>query len=131
MLRSGKSVVEMRVVTADDATRMVRTMAHAEQEEADNAVEALKRLARKTKLPFWTLSHFRKGNAKTCDGALGQRILVAYLDFCARQVSRFEAEIETRKAAGDDDLQDLGTMAAALGAEIRQRRAALTTSSGE
>lgn len=52
--------------------------------------------------------HIRRGNAKTVESGLYQRIRGAYIAYCEKQVANLQHEIEIEKAlATDDDHRDL------------------------
>ena len=106
---------------------LVREMVRKEQTGPGDTDNALRRLARHYGIGFWTLSHLRKGNAKTCDTTLYERVRTAYLDLCVRQIEALQHEIAIEEAGrgDDDDLADLGAKARALAAEIAARKGAM------
>lgn len=112
------------MTTAIEATGMIRTMVKLEANDGESVNDALTRISHRYGLPFWPLSHLRKGNAKKLDGSLGDKIRRAYLDFCATFVARMELGICRMKAAGHD-LDGIGAEVAALAGKIRAERAAL------
>lgn len=69
-------------MSATDATYYVRRMIEREGPDAERSME---RLEAKYGIGFWTLDHFRRRKAKTCDVALFQRIQAAFVDHCGRQ----------------------------------------------
>lgn len=111
-------------MSATRATYYVRQMVKAERRTAGDTEGALTRISRGTGIGFWTLSHLRKGNAKTCDTRLFERLRSAYLDLCERQIAEIQLEIAVEKAVtSDDDLTNLEAEAAALAEKIAARRA--------
>ena len=111
--------------SAELAAGYVRRMVSRESSGWGDQTEALKRLARDYKLPFWTLNNLRIGRAKTIEAGLRDRIRAAYLDVCERQIARLQHELEIEKAAiGDDSLQDIDREAEALAQRLREAKAA-------
>ncbi|WP_246658836.1 hypothetical protein [Mesorhizobium sp. J18] len=111
--------------SAEIAAGYVRRMVSRESSGWGDQTEALKRLARNYKLPFWTLNNLRIGRAKTIEAGLRDRIREAYLDLCERQIRRLQHELEIEKAAAaDDSLIDIENEAEALAARLLAARAA-------
>lgn len=88
-----------------------------------DVMPALRRIGGRYGIGFWQLSHLRKGNAKTVDASLFERLQAAYLDLCMRQIEQLQHEIATERAVtGDDHLWDLEAEAAALASKVAARR---------
>jgi len=112
-------------MSAAAATELVRKMIYQETREVGDTELAMRRLARKCGIGFWTLDHLRKGRAKSCDSTLMARIRNAYIDLCQSQIEHLQNEIEIEKAVTNDDtLADLELEIAALAEKIQARRAA-------
>lgn len=60
------------------------------------------RLEARYGIGFWQLSHLRSGRAKSVDLSLYARIRGAYLDYCERQISTLQHELEIEKAMNAD-----------------------------
>lgn len=106
-------------MSAAVASNYVRQMVQREMRSAGDTEGALQRLEMKYGISFWRLSHLRKGNAKTVETGLFQRIRSAYLDYCERQISTLQHELAIEKAMNADDaLEDLEIEAAALARKI-------------
>ncbi|MBB6353516.1 hypothetical protein ACFFTN_01245 [Aminobacter aganoensis] len=89
-------------------------------------LNALKRIARRYSIPFWTLNHLRTKRAKTCDTGLYHQIRSAYLNLCESEVQKLLREIEIEKALGsDDNLEDLAAEAAHLVARVQASKEAM------
>lgn len=112
-------------MSAAVASNYVRRMVQREMRSAGDTEGALARLEQKYGIGFWQLSHLRSGNAKTIETSLFQRIRGAYLDYCERQISTLQHELEIEKALNaDDTVEDLEREAAALAARIAQAKKA-------
>jgi hypothetical protein len=115
-----------RPMSAVRAMFLVRKLVAAEMTCSGDLQGAMERVSRKTGVGFWSISHLRKGNAKTVDSSLLERLSAAYLDLCVRQIEALQHEIAIEGAVrGNDDLGDLEAEAAALAAKISARKAAL------
>ena len=112
-------------MSAETATHYMRQMIQAEARGPGDSEGAMQRLEQRYGIGFWTQDRLRKGRAKTCDTSLFQRIQHAYLDLCARQVTKLQHQIATQQATGDDDLMDLEKQAAALARRIAAKKAAM------
>lgn len=101
------------------ASNYVRQMVQREMKSAGDTEGALARLEQKYGISFWQLSHLRKGNAKTIETGLFQRIRGAYLDYCERQIAHLTHELAIEKALNaDDSLEDLEREARHLASKI-------------
>lgn len=112
-------------MSAATASTYVRQMIQTESQGPGDAENAMSRLEQRYGIGFWTLDRLRKNRAKTCDATIYQRIRYAYLDLCARQVSKLQHQIAVEKATDDDTLEDLEAEASALAARIAAKKAAL------
>lgn len=112
-------------MSVEAATEYVRVMVQRESRGPGDIENAMSRLETKYGLPFWTLRHLRKGNAKTVEASLLARIRGAYLDMCQRQAANLLHEIEMEAAAGDDTDLDLADALRALATKIETRKAAM------
>ena len=75
-------------MSAVEASFFVRQMIHREAAGPGDAERAMSKIEAKYGIGFWTLDHFRKGKAKTCDVGLYARIKAAFIDHCGRQAER-------------------------------------------
>lgn len=116
---SGNGVPRMSAAVATDT---VRKMVRLESRGPGDTENALRRLAMRFRLPFWTLWHLRKGRAKGVDSDILRNIRQAYLRQCQQQIDALRHEMEVEKAQGFDDLEDLAAEAAALAAKVAARR---------
>lgn len=109
-------------MSATDATYYVRRMIDREGPDAERSME---RLEAKYGIGFWTLDHFRRRKAKTCDVALKQRIQAAFVDHCGRQAAKLIAEAETaQKVRPNDDVADIENQIRALAARLEAAKGA-------
>lgn len=115
-------VQPMSVEAASDYARELVKMESRGPGDTGNAMD---RLQTRYGIGVWQISHLRANRAKSCDTKLYTKIRLAYLDMCARQVSKFQHKIEMERAAGDDTNSDLAAEAAALAAKIYAKRAAI------
>lgn len=110
-------------MSIDTATDLVRTMVQRESRGPGDLDNAMRRIEARYGLPFWPLSHLRKGKAKTIEVSLFARIKGAYLDMCHRQAAGLLHEIEIEAAASGDDLDsDIAAELEALLAKVEARR---------
>ena len=114
---------EHRAMSAAAATELVRKMIHTESNGPGDAENAMRRLARRYGIGFWTQDHLRKGRAKTINSVLLGRLRSAYIDMCERQLAHLQNEIAIEKAAGDDTLANLELEVAALAQKVAAARA--------
>jgi hypothetical protein len=115
---------QVHSMSAAAATQLVRKMIHDESRSAGDAENAMRSLANRYGIGFWTLDYLRKGRAKTCDSSLLGQIRWAYIDICQRQLTHLQNEIANEMAAGDDTLADLELEVASLAQKIAAKRAA-------
>jgi hypothetical protein len=111
-------------MSAIEATNLTRKLIHLRSSHPGESEWAMRELAREYGIGFWTLDHFRKGKAKTCDIGLFARLRAAYLDLCERQVKSLQHDIAIEKAkrGNDNDLQGLEAEADALALKIQKSR---------
>src|SRR5690606_18768311 len=64
---------------------------------------AMMMLEQKYGISFWTLDHFRRRKAKTCDVSLFAKIKAAFIDHCGTQAARLLEEAKTAQAVSFDD----------------------------
>lgn len=112
-------------MSAAEASFLVRQMIHREARGPGDAEGAMARLEAKYGLGFWTLDHFRKNKAKTCDVTLFARIKAAFADHCGRQAARLIAEAKAAQAVEPNE--DV----AAIQREIEALAARLAVAKGE
>lgn len=117
-------VPTMTVETATHYARGIHSLVAGNARDEDDAEWRYAQFENSYSVGRWTVEHLRKGKAKTCDVGVFARLKAAYLDLCARQVSRLQHEIAISKAT-DDDLDDLEAEAAALAAKIAAKKAAM------
>lgn len=112
------------LMSATKATTWVRKLVKHEQDAGRDLTDAMKLVSRQAKVGFWTLSHLRKGNAKSCDSDVLDKIRRAYLELCRRQLAALRLEITlTRKATPDDSFDDLEQAYSDLAARLADARA--------
>lgn len=115
-------------MSAAAATELVRKMIHSESQGPGDAENAMRRIAERYGIGFWTQDHLRKKRAKTIDGSLLSRIRNAYIDMLERQLSHLASELAVEKAfekaMGDDTLADIELEISALAQKVAQKRAA-------
>ena len=90
-------------MSAVEASYYVRTMIHREASGPGEAEEAMGRLERRYGIGFWTLDHFQRGKAKTCDVSLYARIRAAFVDHCGKQANRLLEEAKTAQRVEPND----------------------------
>lgn len=114
-------------MSATAATELVRKMIHTESNGPGDAENAMRRIAERYGIGFWTQDHLRKKRAKSVDGTVLGRIRGAYIDMLERQMSRLASELAVEKAyaeaMGDDTLADLELEVAALAQKVAAARA--------
>ena len=111
-------------MSATVATDYVRQMVQEESRGSGDIENAMARIARKNGLTKSQLEHFRRGRAKTCDINLFQKIRLAYLDHCERQIEKFKRQ---HQEAQDDHTQDLLAQAESLLGQINAAKAKTKT----
>lgn len=112
--------------TAEAIGDKVRFMVAEETNGWGDQKNAVERLARASRVPFWTLENLRTGRAKTVEGSVIRKIKSAYVALLERKVASLQREIELEKAVNDDpDLEVLETEVAALLRKVQARRTSL------
>ena len=86
-----------------EASFFVREMIHREARGPGDHEPAMVRLEAKYGIGFWTLDHFRKRKAKTCDVALYAKIRLAFIDHCGRQARRLLDQAAMAQAVSPND----------------------------
>lgn len=110
--------------TAEMASGYVRRMVEREAKGWGDQNNALTRIEQRYGLPFWSMDRLRTGRAKTVEAGLFQRIRMAYLDMCQRQVVALEHEIAMERAVnGDDDVASLEAEIEALARKVAAKKA--------
>lgn len=106
-------------MNAGTATDYVRLMVHRESRGAGDDENAMERLEAKYGIGRWTLEHFYKRKAKTCEVSLYARICAAFADHCGKQATRLLEEARTARAVEDrDDLAAIQREIEALAARL-------------
>lgn len=82
---------------------------------------AIELVGRQIGIGYWPTRRLIKGQAKTLDVTVQDRIRLAYLAWCDRQITALLDEIETARSA-DADLEDFETEIAALAEKIKAAR---------
>jgi hypothetical protein len=123
-----KTVKQVHPMTVEAASDYASRLLEYEQRGSDTE-SALFRLEQRYGLSPNQILHLRSRRAKSCDVSLFARLRAAYLDLCARQVSKLQHEIAITKATGDDTLEDLVAEADRLAEKIAARKA-LTSTTG-
>lgn len=114
-------------MSAAAATELVRKMIHRESNGPGDAENAMRRIAERYGIGFWTQDHLRKRRAKTVDGSMLGRIRGAYIDMLERQMALLQAELDIERAyeeaMGHDTLADLELEISALAQKVAAARA--------
>lgn len=107
------------------ASGYVRKMVDLEIARSGSRDRAFDRLSRDYGLTRSQIRHLRDGRAKTIEAGLFQRIRLAYLDFCERQVAALNHELALERAMGatDDSMADFESEARELGQKIAAAKA--------
>jgi hypothetical protein len=114
--------------TAEAIGDKVRFMVAEETHGWGDQRNAVERLSRASKVPFWTLENLRTGRTKTVEGSVIRKVKAAYIAFLERKVASLQREIENEKAVNDDaDLDLLETEVADLLRKVQARRKAIQT----
>lgn len=116
--------------TAESLSADIMEMVRIESRGWGDQRNALKRIASRNRLPFWSLEHIRTGGAKTVDSDLRLGILKAYLALLEPKVSAMERKVlalreaiaEERQINADSDLLVLEHQATALADQVEARR---------
>jgi hypothetical protein len=107
-------------MSASVASIYVRKMVHHESRTAGDTEGALARLERKYGIGYWQLKHLKAGKAKTVEAGLFQRIRLAYLDLCERQIAALQHDLATERAIEPNDIiEDLDAETKILAAKIK------------
>ena len=119
------SVPPMTVEAASIYAQRIHSFVEADvrSPDPDELEGAYQRFEQHYGIGRWTVEHLRKHRAKTCDVGVFARLRGAYLDLCARQVSKLQHQIAVEKATGDDTMEDFEAEALALAEKIAARRA--------
>jgi hypothetical protein len=108
--------VDLEPMNAAVATEYVRKMVALEDANAERAME---KLQAKYGLSYWTLDHFRRRKAKTCEVTLFAHIKAAFIDHCGKQAARLIHEAQTAQAVNyDDDVAAIEDEIRALAARL-------------
>lgn len=121
MCKEFKSRVQRVMNTATaEAAGFIRRMVNIESGGWGDEADALRRVARESKLSFWTLNNIRIGRAKTVDADVRDRIRLAFIEHCRGHAARLLHEAETAAAKGNknDDLADIEGQIRALAARL-------------
>lgn len=108
-------------MSAAEASLLVRKMIHLEGSGPGETERAMRKIARTYKISFWTLDHFRKNKAKTCDVSLFARIQAAFIDHCRNHAARLLHDAEMAAASGrpaNDVLENIQDQIRALAAQL-------------
>lgn len=115
-----RKVMSSATAAADIIRRMVRN----EVKGWGDQENALRRIARRFGIPFWTLNHIRTGRAKTVDADVITRIREAYAEHCRQHAARLLHEAEMAKAGNPDvHLADIEDQIRALVAQLEAAKA--------
>lgn len=121
MCKESQSQVQ-RVMSsaAAEASGFIRRMVQNESGGWGDEAEALRRIARESKLSFWTLNNIRIGRAKTVNADVRDRIRMAFIDHCRGHAARLLHDAETAAAKGNknDALDDIENQIRALAARL-------------
>ena len=115
-------------------TDRVTALVNVEAASTGDLEVAMKSVARRTGIGFWTLANIKRGRAKKCDATVFDRVKDAYLELCQRQLAALQHEItlihEANPDAALDDLVDEATRLAARLADARSHSLAARTRVG-
>lgn len=115
-------VAEMSTIAASGYVRKMVDREIANSGSRDRAFDAL---SRRYGLTRSQIRHLRDGRAKTIEAGLFQRIRLAYLDFCERQIAALNHELALERAMGaeDDAMADFEREASELAAKVATAKA--------
>lgn len=71
-----------------EATEFVRGMVEIESKGWGDEVAALRRIARESRLSFWTLNNLRIGRAKTVNADIRDRLRAYFVEHCRGHAAR-------------------------------------------
>lgn len=109
-------------MSAAVATEYVRRMIECEGGDAERSMT---KLEAKYGIGFWTLDHFRRRKAKTCDVGLFARIQAAFVDHCGTHAARLLHEAQMAQAVTpDDDVAAIEDEIRALASRLAAAKAA-------
>lgn len=108
----------MNTATAE-ANGFIRRMVKDKSGEWGKA-EALRIVARESKLSFWTLNNIWIGRAKSVDADVRDRIRLAFIDHCRGKAAALlhEADLAAAKGNKNDGLEGIADQIRALAAEL-------------
>jgi hypothetical protein len=114
------SVQRVMSSAAAEASGFIRRMVHIESGGWGDEAAALRRIARESKLSFWTLNNIRIGRAKSVNADVRDRIRLAFIEHCRSEAARLLHEAETAAAKGNknDVLEGIADQIRALAAEL-------------
>lgn len=103
----------------------VRRLVQIESKGWGDETEALRRIARESKLSFWTLNNLRIGRAKSVSADVRDRIRHALISKCQKHAARLlhEAELAAKAGQYDDAAADIANRVRALAAELEAAKA--------
>ncbi|MCO6050872.1 hypothetical protein NGM99_13895 [Mesorhizobium sp. RP14(2022)] len=106
---------------ATESADYVRRMVKAESGGWGDEAEALKRIATKIKLSFWTLNNLRTGRAKTVNGDVQDRIRSFFIEHCRSHAERLlhDADMAAKRGHDNDALRGIEDEIRALEARIK------------
>lgn len=123
--------MEPKVSSVDlDTIDLIRTqkridkMVEYETKGFGDTIEALRRICKDYKLPYWSTRRIKERKSKTVNGGMIRRVQAAYLAFCEAQIIALQNEIaiEIAKGNNDDLLEDIAAEAEVLAAKIQERK---------
>lgn len=120
---SQKFKEEVPKVSVDTAKTYLNGMVEDEWRGNGDLPHAVRRVARKVGVSHHQIDHIRRGRAKTCDVTLFEKIRLAYLDHCQKQIEAFR--LKQQEASHDID-PHLFDKADRILSEIRQAKARIT-----
>lgn len=105
---------------AAEASGFVRRMVKNESGGWGDEAEALRRIARESKISFWTLNNIRIGRAKSVNADVRDRIRLAFIDHCRGKAAALlhDADLAAAKDNKNDALEGIANQIRALAAEL-------------
>lgn len=103
-----------------EAAGFIRRLIREESRGWGDEANALRRICRDYRLPFWTLNNIRIGRAKKCDGDVRDRLRSAFIDHCRGKAAALLHDAEMAAAVGNknDVLEGIANQIRALAAEL-------------
>lgn len=103
-----------------EAAGFIRRLIKEESRGWGDEANALRRICRDYRLPFWTLNNIRIGRAKKCDGDVRDRLRSAFIDHCRGKAAALlhDAEMAAAKGNKNDVLEGIADQIRALAAEL-------------